>query len=308
LTLTLRAPAKINLALHVTGQRADGYHLLDSLVVFTKFGDELGFEAADMDGLVIDGPFALVLSSDDPAKNLVAKARTAMRNYGLSEGNSCPPVKIRLTKNLPIASGIGGGSSDAAAALLGLAQFWGLEVTADALAEIGIRLGADVPMCLQGQPLFARGVGDEIEIVPQFPELHLVLVNPGVGVSTPEVFERLETKTNTPLDPYSYNPSVEEFCDWLLRQRNDLEKPALNIQPIIGKALDALNQCGAVLARMSGSGATCFGIYRDAQSAEVAVEMIARDTPEWFVRAAQSGASSLADMPGPHSGTPNPEP
>jgi 4-diphosphocytidyl-2-C-methyl-D-erythritol kinase len=291
LTPTVLAPAKINLALHVTGQRADGYHLLDSLVVFTEFGDKLAFEAAKTDELIIDGPFAHVLTSEYPASNLVSKARTMLRQYGVSLGYLCPPVQICLTKNLPVASGIGGGSSDAAAALLGLGRFWKIDISLAALSDIGLKLGADVPMCLIGKPLFARGVGDEIVPVSPFPALHLVLVNPGVAVSTPEVFQRLESKTNSPLAAYPRPASVEDFCNWLSKQRNDLQAPAVAIQPVIAESLDALKHSGAILARMSGSGATCFGIFADAQSGEKAANAVGNANPDWFVVATKTGAA-----------------
>jgi 4-diphosphocytidyl-2-C-methyl-D-erythritol kinase len=291
LTLTLRAPAKINLALHVTGQRVDGYHLLDSLVVFTDFGDELVFERAGADEVVLDGPYASTLASEDPAKNLVTKARTSLRDHGVSMGYPCPPVKIRLTKCLPIASGIGGGSSDAAAAFLGLAQFWALHSAPETLANIGLGLGADLPMCLIRKPLRAKGIGENLELVSPFPELHLVLVNPGMEVSTPEVFRRLETKTNRPLDAYPQPSSVKAFCNWLAQQRNDLQKPALAIQPAIGDALQALTESGAMLVRMSGSGATCFGIYFDAQNAAIAADKISKANVKWFVQATQTNGA-----------------
>jgi 4-diphosphocytidyl-2-C-methyl-D-erythritol kinase len=285
LTHSVGAPAKINLALHVTGQRADGYHLLDSLVVFTEFGDALAFEAADEDGFVIDGPCAGTLAAEEPGTNLVIKAREALR---ASVGYPCPPVLIRLTKNLPIASGIGGGSSDAAATLLGLAEFWNVKVTSGALRLAGLGLGADVPMCLLGKPLFAKGIGEEISLASPFPALHLVLVNPGVEVSTPAVFKALSSKTNKPLSLHANLSSIQGLCQWLAAQRNDLQNPALDMQPVIRDAIYSLSERGALVSRMSGSGATCFGIFPSAQAATSAAKAICERNPHWFVKATQS--------------------
>jgi len=289
LTLTIGAPAKINLALHVTGQRADGYHLLDSLVTFTDFGDELAFETAEADGLVIDGPYAGALAAEDPETNLVTKARGALRAHGASAGNPCPPVLIRLTKNLPIASGIGGGSSDAAAALRGLCEFWNLQIEPDALNQIGLKLGADVPMCLFGKPLFASGIGEVIIPASPFPALHLVLVNPGVEVSTPAVFNALLNKTNKPLSLHANLSTIHGLCQWLSAQRNDLQNPALILQPVLRDAIYALSENGALVSRMSGSGATCFGIFPGSQAAISAAKRIADHHPDWFLSATQSG-------------------
>jgi len=172
------------LALHVTGQRADGYHLIDSLAVFTRFGDRLDIEPAEQDDFSVSGRYAAGLPLD--GDNLVVKARDALRRG--AGGQHTPPVAIRLEKNLPIASGVGGGSSDAAATLNGLARLWKLDIDDNSLARIGLTLGADLPMCLKGKPLVARGIGDEVFTLPAFPALGLVLINPGVAVSTPEVF------------------------------------------------------------------------------------------------------------------------
>ncbi len=289
MTLTIGAPAKINLALHVTGQRADGYHLLDSLVVFTALGDALAFEAADEDALLIDGPYAGALAAQEPEANLVIKARQALRAHYASAGYPCPPVHIKLTKNLPIASGIGGGSSDAAAALSGLAEFWKIKIAPSSLGVVGLGLGADVPMCLSGKPLFAKGIGDEISLASPFPALQLVLVNPGVEISTPAVFSALSNKTNKPLSLHANLSSIQGLCQWLSAQRNDLQYPALIMQPVIRDAIYALSETGALVARMSGSGATCFGIYPSAAATASAARQISGRHPDWFVKATHSG-------------------
>ncbi|WP_425351086.1 4-(cytidine 5'-diphospho)-2-C-methyl-D-erythritol kinase, partial [Mesorhizobium sanjuanii] len=182
------AHAKINLALHVTGKRLDGYHLIESLAVFTRFGDRVEIELADSDGFSVSGKYASAVPLDDC--NLAVKARDALRREaGLQH---TPPVFIRLEKNLPVASGVGGGSSDAAAVLRGLVRAWGLDTGDTELARIGLSLGADVPMCLAAKPLIAHGVGDEVSVVPGFPALGLVLVNPGTAVSTADIFNAIE--------------------------------------------------------------------------------------------------------------------
>ncbi|TIS55474.1 MAG: 4-(cytidine 5'-diphospho)-2-C-methyl-D-erythritol kinase, partial [Mesorhizobium sp.] len=250
---TWLAPAKINLALHVTGRRADGYHLLDSLAVFTRFGDRLQIEPAERDAFSVSGPFAAGVPVD--ADNLVMKARDALRREaGLQR---TPPVAIRLEKNLPIASGVGGGSSDAAATLNGLSQLWKLGIDEAGLARIGLTLGADLPMCLEAKPLVARGIGDELSPLAGFPALALVLVNPGVAVSTPEVFKALARRDNEAL-PLPKRLDFHGIRNWLETTRNDLEPAARSIQPAIGEALKALKKADAAFARMSGSGATCF--------------------------------------------------
>jgi 4-diphosphocytidyl-2-C-methyl-D-erythritol kinase len=278
------APAKINLALHVTGQRADGYHLIDSLVTFAEFGDDLTFAASNADGLVIDGPFAAQLQGAEA--NLAVKARDALR--ALASGRPCPPVSIHLTKNLPIASGLGGGSSDAAAALRGLNEFWGLALSAEALRMAGLTLGADVPMCLAGKPLRAQGIGEDITLLGAFPALDLVLVNPGVEVSTAAIFKALLKKDNRPMSSKANLASFHAVCEFLSAQHNDLQRPAIALAPVIADCLAALGDHGAMLTRMSGSGATCFGIFTNAANAARAARAIAARHPGWWSVATKS--------------------
>ncbi|PSJ61478.1 4-(cytidine 5'-diphospho)-2-C-methyl-D-erythritol kinase [Pseudaminobacter soli (ex Li et al. 2025)] len=270
------APAKINLALHVTGRRADGYHLLESLAVFTEFGDRLTVAPAAEDSFVVTGPFAAHVPVD--AGNLVIRARDALRALAPA---SATPVAITLEKNLPIASGIGGGSSDAAAALRALSRHW--RIDAD-LASLGLKLGADVPMCLSARSLVARGIGELLEPV-SLPSLPLVLVNPGVAVSTPEVFRALANRENPALPPLPAALEAASVVDWLRTTRNDLEAPARMLAPIIGDALDALDRSGAQFTRMSGSGATCFGLFDSRTKADAAAASIRAGSPGWFVAA-----------------------
>lgn len=288
---TWLAPAKINLALHVTGRRADGYHLLESLIVFTRFGDRVEIEPADADRFSVSGRYATSVPIDD--SNLVVKAREALRRQAGQQ--STPPVAIRLEKNLPVASGVGGGSSDAAAVLQGLVRTWGLDIGEAELSRIGLTLGADVPMCLAAKPLVARGVGDELSLVPDFPALALVLVNPGVAVSTPDVFNALEKRDNEGLPPLPRAFDFHSVRNWLEITRNDLESAAQAIQPPIGRAVSLLNRAGSGFSRMSGSGATCFGLFETGNVAKRAAAEIRSREPEWFVAATRSIASEGAD-------------
>lgn len=287
--MLINAPAKINLALHVTGQREDGYHLIDSLVVFTEFGDEISLTTADADTLVIDGPFAAALSAHDTQSNLVIKAVALLRAH--AKDHACPPVEIRLTKNMPVASGIGGGSSDAAAALRGLCAFWNLPFSIADLQKIGLALGADVPMCLASLPLRASGIGEEITLLTAFPALDLVLVNARVEVSTPAIFKALASKNNRPMSTSSNLSSIHAVCEWLSAQRNDLQRPAIGLEPVIAHCLDALHESGAMLARMSGSGATCFGIFASAGTARSGALALKKQHPGWFVQATRSSVA-----------------
>ena len=276
------APAKLNLALHVTGRRPDGYHLLDSLVAFTRFGDRLTIATADEDSFVVSGPFAAGLEADDT--NLVIRARDALRQ---TYGNQSP-VSIALEKNLPVASGVGGGSSDAAALLKGLADIWKLDASDADLARIGLPLGADLPMCLAAKPLLARGIGDEITPVPGMASLGIVLVNPGVAVSTANVFAALANRDNEPLPPLPTTLDFHGLCNWLETTRNDLEAPAQRVQPAINGALSALRKGGAHFVRMSGSGATCFGLFESGNVAKRAATTIRERKPGWFVAATRN--------------------
>ena len=285
------APAKVNLALHVTGQRADGYHLLESLAVFTRFGDRISIEPAERDEFAVSGPYAPAVPTDET--NLILKARDALR--GVSPSAKTVPVVIRLDKNLPIASGIGGGSSDAAAALRGLVKFWDLDVDHDTLTRIGAALGADLPMCLAAKPLLARGTGDELTPVRGFPALGLVLVNPDVAVSTPAVFAALQRRDNDGLPPLPSQIDFHTLRNWLEITRNDLEDAAQAIEPSIRAAKAALMKADAGFARMSGSGATCFGLFETGNVAKRAAVAIRSRHPGWFVAATRSMPSEGAN-------------
>jgi 4-diphosphocytidyl-2-C-methyl-D-erythritol kinase len=273
------APAKINLALHVTGRRDDGYHLLDSLVTFAEDGDELVFETADSDSFRVVGRFGTELSQDD---NLVLKARDLLRAAHDAQGQPYGQVAITLDKSLPIASGIGGGSADAAATLRGLLRLWKADLPAETLLEIAIQLGADVPMCLASTPLRARGIGETIEKAAM-PSVPLVLVNPLKPVSTPEIFRSLTRRDNAPIGEMTAAPTVSEWMKSLSALRNDLQPPAEALVPEITEACDLLRQSLAGFVRMSGSGATCFGLYETEAAAMKAALALSAYRPNWYV-------------------------
>ena len=282
------APAKINLALHVTGQTADGYHALESLVAFCLPADGLTLEIAQGEQktlLETDGPFGAMLSGDD---NLVLNAAKLLEKRLPAAFAEAGSIRFTLEKNLPVASGIGGGSADAAAALLLLRSLLNLPVSDDDLMAFGAELGSDVPMCLFSSALIARGRGTGIEPVPGFPPLDLVLVNPGIAVSTPDVFAALKQKQNPPLAALPGRLDADALTGWLAEQRNDLQPPALTLAPSIGEALSVLKQSGARLSRMSGSGATCFGIFANSEGAREAAAAISASRPGWWVTATQT--------------------
>lgn len=265
-----RAPAKVNLALHVTGRRPDGYHLLDTVVVHGGSADRVAVlrrpPAPTVDGttamdLVIGGPRAAGLAAD--ADNLVLRAARLLEAEARRLGRSVAPVALRLDKHLPVASGIGGGSSDAAATLRLLDRVWGLDLGRDRLAALSLPLGADLPMCVWGTPLRARGIGEAIEPLAPLPPFRLVLANPGVPVATPAVFRALTRRDNPPLpDLPAGFADLDALVAWLAATRNDLEAPAIDLVPAIGETLAALRALpGCRVARMSGSGATCFALF-----------------------------------------------
>ena len=262
------APAKINLTLHVTGQRSDGYHLLDSLVVFADVGDRLTISTANQMSLRVSGPYAAGVPIDE--SNLVWKMACAC---GLT-------ADITLEKNLPNAAGIGGGSADAAAVLRGAREL-GYQVDLEVAS-----LGADVPVCLSNAPQRMQGIGEVLANVIGLPEMWMVLVNPRVDVPTPMVFSALETKSNSAMEDVIPSwADFDAFCQWLVSQRNDLQAPAVSLRPIVGDALAALSDGAA--SGMSGSGATCFGLYPTAKDAAKAAQRIQLAHPKWWVTGAK---------------------
>lgn len=255
------APAKVNLYLHVTGRRADGYHLLDSLAVFGPAADTLEAEPAAKLTLALDGPFGGSLAAEPD--NLVLRAARALAP---DKG-----AALRLTKRLPVASGIGGGSADAAAALRLLNRLWGLGRDEAALAALAAPLGADIPVCVVSRPALMQGIGEVIRPAPRLPDCGLLLVNPRVPLATPAVFRARQGGFSPPAALPEAWPDAASMAADLGRLTNDLEAPALSLCPAIAEVLAALRaQSGCLLARMSGSGATCFGLFATSAEAEAA--------------------------------------
>lgn len=278
--LRVAAPAKINLFLHVTRKRPDGYHDLQSLVVFADIGDVLTLERAPALSLVIDGLFAQGLEAE--ADNLVLRAARAIAQ----RRPTIAGARIRLTKNLPVASGIGGGSADAAAALRGLPALYGESLPAEELLAIAASLGSDIPVCVASQTAWMEGRGERVTPLPSLPPAHIVLVNPGLSVATADVFRRLTIRTDeASLSRPAAFASLDALVAYLKTTRNDLEAPALAIAPVIGSVLEALAQQGAAFVRMSGSGATCFGVFETAAKAQAAAAVLAKAEPHWWARA-----------------------
>lgn len=266
MTVEAFAPAKVNLTLHITGQRADGYHLLDSLVVFAGIGDRLTLDPGPELVLDVTGPFAEGVPADE--RNLVWKAAQGAGWTG----------SICLDKHLPHGAGIGGGSSDAAAVL---------KVLQDQFSQIpetlALSLGADVPVCIGATAARMQGIGEQVSSL-SLPTLPALLVNPGVEVPTGTVFSALQSRENPAMPSQIPDFDGPEACAaWLSAQRNDLEAPACGIAPVIDRVLSDLRDSKkALLARMSGSGATCFAIYPDMKAAHFAAYEIGAEHPEWW--------------------------
>ena len=295
--LRVDAPAKINLAVHVTGQRDDGYHTLETIAVFADIGDRISAERADRDIFEITGPEAAALAGEDPDRNLVIRARDLLRSLLADAGSVAPPVALTLEKHLPAGSGIGGGSADAAATLRVLAALWDCRDLSEKLTQHAAALGADVPMCLHGRPLVASGIGETIAPLANMPAFAMVLVNPRRHVSTPAVFSKLSKKRNPPLPPDGIADlrDAPAWAAWLSSAtRNDLQAPSVSLTPEIEVCLAALEETGALLSRMSGSGATCFGLYGNSEQAEAAATQLLRRHPDWWIKSCMTGPSAGA--------------
>lgn len=268
-SLELLAPAKVNLALQVVGRRPDGYHCLDSIVVFAGLGDRISLRPAEATALKVSGPFAPAVPTGD--ENLVLRAaRLADARFD-----------ITLEKFLPVGAGIGGGSSDAAAVLRAAARM-------GATAPDPLELGADVPVCVEARPSRMRGIGERLDPLPPLPAMAVVLVHPGVALSTPKVFAELAQRDGAPMpDRIPQWGSAAEAAAWLKLQRNDLEPAAIRQAPVIAEVRDMLEATdGCLLARMSGSGSSVFGLYASMEVAEDAAASVAGERPRWWVRAA----------------------
>lgn len=277
--MRILAPAKINLSLGVSAPIKDGsyknYHNLDSLVVFADFGDELFFELEDENSIEIKGEFAPELIGHDVSKNLIFKAINVLNQYCKSDRK----IKVTLYKNLPIASGIGGGSSDCAASLIALNEIWQLGLSIEELINIGNEIGADIGVCIKKKPTIMRGIGDELTpmlILPR--KINAILVNPLLECSTPLVYKTFDELSEFSQSfGFEYNdcPSFENLISLLKSQSNDLTKAAIKILPQIGEILSFLeNETAASLVRMSGSGATCFALYESLELSKIASDKI----------------------------------
>lgn len=274
----LLARAKVNLYLHVVGKRTDGYHLLDSLAVFPDIGDRLRVQPANDLTLTIDGPMAGALAAE--TDNIVMKAARA-----LAQAAGIPPrAALHLTKVLPIASGIGGGSADGAAALRGLCALWGVTLPEAQLAKIALAIGADLPVCLRSRPTKMAGIGEILSDPPALPPAWMLLVNPTVALSTPAVFKARAPGFSPPAPLTTPPRDAADLALALHSRTNDLSAPAIALAPVIAEVLAAIgHQPDCLLARMSGSGATCFGLFPTVAAVERAVKALAASQPQWWI-------------------------
>ena len=279
------APAKVNLTLRVLGRRRDGYHNIESLVAFADEGDRLALLPGGPPKLVVRGPAAR--AAGPPSRNLVLKAArllaAAVDNLTLG--------RFTLTKNLPVAAGLGGGSADAAAALRLLARANRLKLTDPRVLEVARQIGADVPVCLDPRARVMRGIGEVLSEPLRIPKLAVVLVNPGAELATKDVFARHDRrKPSAAAKPSGKSMLIPQwrsaFIAMLAVERNDLEPAAIALVPVIASVLELLrDSSGCRLARMSGSGATCFGIFASSRAAATAARKIKAAHPRWWVRA-----------------------
>ncbi len=279
----LRAWAKVNLSLELVGRRADGYHLLQSLVVRVAVGDALTLDPAARDRLelAITGPFAAGLPGG-PANLAVKAAKILQERYRPDRG-----VAITLDKQLPHAAGLGGGSADAAAVLKGLNLLWNLGLDEETLRDIAAPLGADLPVCLRDGPQIMEGIGERLRAFSGLPDFAVLLINPGIELKTAEVFAARRGTFSAPLDPDTAPRDRAGFLAWLAAQGNDLQEPAIALCPAIATVLAAIADCrGCRLARMSGSGASCFGLFDTVDQAESAARAFGLQYPDWWVASA----------------------
>ena len=275
------ARAKVNLYLHVQGRRPDGYHLLDSLVVFPEFGDTVELLPAESSSLTVQGPLAQLVADVPAERNLAWKAAQLL----LREADADEHFEIRITKRIPPRAGLGGASADAAAVLHLINERLALHIAPEELQGLALRLGADVPACIASRPLFFAGVGEVLELGPPLPELALVLVWPGEGLATPAIFAALREAHIGPPTP---RPALTAggATAVLTAQRNDLQALAEAQLPVIGDMLRALeSEHGCQIARMTGSGSACFGMFDSALGARAAAAVIARQHPSWWAQA-----------------------
>ena len=270
-----KASAKVNLCLQIVGQKSNGFHLLDSIVGFTEFGDHLSLKKSDELELTMKGAFSDQIPVDK--SNLILKAAELLRAIN----NIKTGAHITLTKNLPPSAGLGGGSSDAAAAIRGLSRLWGTD-----LPEIDdlMKIGSDLPVCINQKTQHMKGFGEVLEEINTFPNLPILLVNPLKKVSTHTVFRMLQNKKNPPLSKYEMLFQAKKYwINWLLLQRNDLMEPAVKVEPVISEVLRLISkQISVEKVSMSGAGATCFGIFENKHDCDLAMKRVRLERPDWW--------------------------
>ena len=289
-SLNIFSPAKINLYLHITGRLDNGYHTLDSLAGFVDIGDHLTIVPSDNFNFKIDGPFAgsfhaKEMDSSPSSSNIAVKAAWDLSRAVQKVLN----VDITLTKNLPLSSGIGGGSANAAAVVWGLLDFWDIPprsmIGGDTIEELTLKLGADVPVCFQCEPARMRGIGEVLDPAPMMEEISIILIHPGKPCNTAQIFSHYLGEFR---DQISLPHDLRDFDDFILflqNQNNDLYAPACAVVPGIKNVISALNGYkGCAIARMSGSGSTCFGLFKDETDAQAAAQDIAEHNPDWWVQ------------------------
>lgn len=289
-TLNIFAPAKINLFLHITGKRNDGYHTLDSLVCFTDIGDEITIAPAQTLGLDIKGPLAHGFSGAEKeagpnSKNLVILAARALAKL-------CDrplDFKVTLVKNIPMGAGLGGGSADAAAVIWGLLKYWDLPLTLPGLDALLLSLGADVPVCFACTTLRVQGIGEVIKAAPVMGEYNCVLIYPGKPCNTKAVFNAFKGEFDAPLPPQNFDARAA-FLAMMRKTQNRLTPVSRTLVPEIENVLHGLiHETGCEIARMSGSGSACFGLFIDERTARTAAVKIAEQNQDWWVQATTIG-------------------
>ena len=270
-----KASAKVNLCLQIVGQKSNGFHLLDSIVGFTEFGDHLSFKKSDKLELTVKGAFSDQIPVD--RSNLILKAAELVRTLN----NIKTGAHIILTKNLPPSAGLGGGSSDAAATIRGLSRLWGVDYPK--INDL-MKIGSDLPVCINQKTQHMKGFGEVLEEINTFPKLPILLVNPLIEISTKTVFRMLKNKKNLPLSKYEMLfQAKKDWINWLLLQRNDLIEPAVTAEPVISEVLRLISkQISVEKVSMSGSGATCFGIFENKHDCDLAMKRVRLERPDWW--------------------------
>jgi len=279
--ISMAAPAKINLYLNIMGKLNETYHELDSLVGFATYGDKVFVRDCEDFRLEISGPFSQMLPPEK--NNLVIKAAKELAR----ETNYARGAYIKLVKNLPISSGIGGGSADAAATLKALNRLWGIKLKKEDLMTVGLKLGSDVPVCVKGKPARIGGRGEKIFSFEGFPKCGILLVNPRVPIPTIDVFKTFQGKYSNYVEIPKIN-DIEALIEFLSTQKNDLQETSVKIAPVLQVILNILSdEPNCRLARVSGSGATCFGIFNDEHSAALSARAISSRFKEWWLKPTQ---------------------